>query len=684
MIKIENLKKSYTDKEIFNNFSYTFEDKKKYILKGQNGQGKTTLINMITLLDLKYEGKIYIDGLLTKDIDDKETFRYNYFGYADQENDLLEQLTIKENFKIFLKKYDEKKLEKLLLGLNLSNLINHKYKYLSGGEKQKVKIIIALLKKSKIIILDEPTNNLDKRSNQFLYEYVDKISDKLVIIVDHLYGKNELKSSHQILNLTEETKDLNLNKDFDISQKEIKNKEIKNDKFKLSFKESIKLVQKYFFTNITVYIFLIVAFVILINSISSAFLATQNFNDYKNNQFDSKTAIISTTRDNEYCMNYFNECTEENFRFSEKQIETLKENENVKYVNSYNILMNTEPLFKVKDTNTSIDEYFKINTLDLNLIDSYNLIQKDTKELSRNSQINVKNMNLVNPQKEVKNTSYTLKQYNYKQMTYGEIPGDNNSNEVMIDENLAAYIAKEKNLNSIESLLNQEIKIPTKKLIYNEELKTYEVDPETFDKTTIKITGIYEPIEALTSNIIYGYNKDYDSKNLVEQNIIPLDDINTKRSVPLTQEKYNELIKGDINNIYVEFKSSEDAENYTSNFKLKYPYLTIYSQEEFQNSEEFKGNKNGYQQIIRKNLITVVLLIIFGIFIFIGQRKINLKQKKILTSYGMNKRNFKVMKLYQKIVVFGCILLIGSIFLTNILIVNIIAIVCLLVLLVLL
>lgn len=155
MLVLQNLQKHFSNKLLFSEFSYTFCKGNIYILEGENGVGKTTLLNLLSQKDKKYSGKIIFQN---KEIQEYVSFSFDYVSYIQQDFNLLEDLTVYENITL-LEDMNEKKKKKLdyyAKRLKMSSLFQQKVRYLSGGEKQRVAIIRALLKDSDILLADEP------------------------------------------------------------------------------------------------------------------------------------------------------------------------------------------------------------------------------------------------------------------------------------------------------------------------------------------------------------------------------------------------------------------------------------------------------------------------------------------------------------------------------------------------
>ncbi len=190
MIEIKNLTKSYDDKCILKNINLKIEDNEQISIIGKSGCGKSTLLRCIARLEKIDKGQILIDN---ENINDLKDF-YNKVGMVFQSFNLFENMTVLENLIIApvkLKIYSKEKAIKLakdyLKEINLENKINEYPKNLSGGEKQRVAIIRALMEKPKILLLDEPTSSLDPQMKKEVLELITKLKDynMTIIIVSH-------------------------------------------------------------------------------------------------------------------------------------------------------------------------------------------------------------------------------------------------------------------------------------------------------------------------------------------------------------------------------------------------------------------------------------------------------------------------------------------------------------------
>lgn len=201
-IKIENLKKYYNEKEILNIDEMTIKNGVITSVMGPNGSGKTTLLNIIGGIDFDYSGSILYDGKrLNKNIKNNMTnvFQKPYlFCRAVYEN-------IEYPLKIRGVKKEKRKKDVLDIidRLEISDLKDKRADLLSGGESQKVALARAIIFKPKLLLLDEPTSNIDPKSIKVMEREIIRFngsSGATVLIVTHSMEQNK-RISDRIIEL---------------------------------------------------------------------------------------------------------------------------------------------------------------------------------------------------------------------------------------------------------------------------------------------------------------------------------------------------------------------------------------------------------------------------------------------------------------------------------------------------
>ncbi len=147
------------------------------------GVVKTTLLNIIALEDHKYTGTILFDN---KVIDNISEFKKNYIFYNRYEDNLVLDLTIEENLRLFLNEAQYNIALEYIDRHELYYLLSNKANNISSGEYQKICLILALSRKTKITILDEPVGNIDIYSINDFYDDLKEMSkESLIIYVSH-------------------------------------------------------------------------------------------------------------------------------------------------------------------------------------------------------------------------------------------------------------------------------------------------------------------------------------------------------------------------------------------------------------------------------------------------------------------------------------------------------------------
>ena len=193
VIKLVNVWKSYGKTCVLKEISLNVYEKDFVIIRGKSGVGKTTLLKIIGLLLKPCKGEVWINGVNTLNLSDKELsmLRLKTIGFIFQSFNLIPTLNTLENIALplilqgFSKREAFEKSYSLLREFNMTNL-SRKYPYqLSVGEQQRVAILRAIVKNPKIILADEPTANLDDENTGIVLETLVshiKYSNSLVIM----------------------------------------------------------------------------------------------------------------------------------------------------------------------------------------------------------------------------------------------------------------------------------------------------------------------------------------------------------------------------------------------------------------------------------------------------------------------------------------------------------------------
>lgn len=195
-IEIKNLNKSYGNRNIINDLSFDIDKNEIVALIGKSGSGKSTVLNMIGLLETIDSGEIKIKSQILPDINSKKAMmiRRNTINYLFQTYALINHKTVLENLLISMEYTNLKKSEKLnyirntLKDLGIDNLIESPVNTLSGGEAQRVSLARCILKPGDIILADEPTGSLDPNMSHTVFDILFSLRenyDKTILIVTH-------------------------------------------------------------------------------------------------------------------------------------------------------------------------------------------------------------------------------------------------------------------------------------------------------------------------------------------------------------------------------------------------------------------------------------------------------------------------------------------------------------------
>ncbi len=177
MIIAENIKKSYGSVDVLKDINLHIKESEIVSIVGKSGAGKSTLLQILGTIEKADSGSISINGSNIQLLNNKAiaNFRNSKIGFVFQFHHLLPEFTALENICMpaFIsgenKKSAQKKADKLLKFLNLSNRSDHKPDALSGGEQQRVAIARALINNPAVILADEPSGNLDSEASNELH-----------------------------------------------------------------------------------------------------------------------------------------------------------------------------------------------------------------------------------------------------------------------------------------------------------------------------------------------------------------------------------------------------------------------------------------------------------------------------------------------------------------------------------
>ncbi|MCC2496183.1 putative bacteriocin export ABC transporter, partial [Bacillus cereus] len=186
-----NINKKFGNKVVLKDFSLKIEDTDFIAIVGESGKGKTTLLNIIGLLEQSDSGDIIIEEQMNPNKKQTLLLQREKLAYLFQNYALMENETVEKNLLIALeyqKNIDKRKIIKeALQKVNLPNYEKKKIFELSGGEQQRIALARILIKKCDYILADEPTGNLDNNNRDLVFNILKDLNEdgKTIIFVTH-------------------------------------------------------------------------------------------------------------------------------------------------------------------------------------------------------------------------------------------------------------------------------------------------------------------------------------------------------------------------------------------------------------------------------------------------------------------------------------------------------------------
>lgn len=188
MLRVVDLEKSYGKKKILNEVSFQLNRGEVVGLVGENGAGKSTMLNILATITKSTKGTVQLgDFLYGRKIEEVRKI----VGYVSQEISLWEEFTVEQNMLFFAKlswkKKTKEECRQLCLDMQLEQW-KEPVKSLSGGMKRKLNIAISLLHDPLLILLDEPTVGIDMKSKNEIGKYLVKLAKeqgKIILYTSH-------------------------------------------------------------------------------------------------------------------------------------------------------------------------------------------------------------------------------------------------------------------------------------------------------------------------------------------------------------------------------------------------------------------------------------------------------------------------------------------------------------------
>lgn len=190
-IKVRNISKTIGRKKILDNISFDIYEDEIVGLVGKNGAGKSTLLKIMTGLYSYDEGEIYYYNYNLKTDYEKAM---SIVGTLIENPDMYSNLSGKKNlelFKTMFKGIDEGTIEEIVRIVEMEKYLGKKFKTYSLGMKERLGIASSLINKPKILILDEPTNGLDREGVKNIMKMLKDLKDTTIIISSHMLSDIE-------------------------------------------------------------------------------------------------------------------------------------------------------------------------------------------------------------------------------------------------------------------------------------------------------------------------------------------------------------------------------------------------------------------------------------------------------------------------------------------------------------
>ncbi|MCI8768815.1 MAG: ABC transporter ATP-binding protein [Ruminococcus sp.] len=208
VLRAENISKIYCQNAVslqaLCSVSVTIQKGEFVAILGRSGSGKSTLLNILAGLDRPSEGKVYIDGtdIFNLSEEKRTLLRREKIGFVFQAYELLHSLTVTENIRLPELKADTDYVRELLDTLKIRQYEKCYPDQLSGGEQQRTAIARALINHPPVLFADEPTGNLDSKTERIVIDLLKNLAAKYgtsILIVTH--NEDLVKDADRVIRL---------------------------------------------------------------------------------------------------------------------------------------------------------------------------------------------------------------------------------------------------------------------------------------------------------------------------------------------------------------------------------------------------------------------------------------------------------------------------------------------------
>tara|TARA_Y100000992_G_scaffold76003_1_gene48020 strand:- start:100 stop:759 length:660 start_codon:yes stop_codon:yes gene_type:complete len=218
IIDIKQLTKTFIDGNkklnVLKDINLQIEEGSIVTIKGPSGSGKSTLLSIIGTLDSADSGEFSINGKKIQDELNIDKLRNKSIGFVFQFHNLIAELTLEENVSlpkmIAKEKIDKNQINKLFEYFDLKDRMKSFPNDLSGGEKQRVAVMRAIINNPSVIIADEPTGNLDKENVLKMISLFQKLNtEKKLTIIIATHDENVFDIGHKKYQLVDGSLEIN-------------------------------------------------------------------------------------------------------------------------------------------------------------------------------------------------------------------------------------------------------------------------------------------------------------------------------------------------------------------------------------------------------------------------------------------------------------------------------------------
>lgn len=201
-IALQNISKKYSNNYILKDFSFSFTEGNTYAILGSNGSGKSTLVKILSGSHSVTKGEVRFMHAATPISPDKV---FQYVSLAAPWSDVIEDLTLEECIRFHFKFRQSLNNISIKEIIQISGLSVSSKKYIhqySSGMKQRVRLLLAIFTHSNILLLDEPTSNLDAAGKQWYRMLIDKYSNNRLVVVASNHIAEEYDFCKEVIELT--------------------------------------------------------------------------------------------------------------------------------------------------------------------------------------------------------------------------------------------------------------------------------------------------------------------------------------------------------------------------------------------------------------------------------------------------------------------------------------------------